>query len=332
MKEYVLLAPYTTMRTGGPARYFFSVKSEEELTQAISYAKDHNLPFFVLGGGSNIVVSNEGFKGVVIRNEIKGITYEEMEGKVLVTAGAGEVWDDLVANVVERGLWGIENLSAIPGVVGATPVQNIGAYGVEVAEVVHSVRVYDTVENVVRSFTRTECEFGYRTSIFKKSFRRFVVTHVTYALATKGVARTDYHDLNIFFSDTAARTSREVRAAVCQIRATKLPDPITVPNSGSFFKNPVVTQELYKTIQQAHPQVIGRSVEQGVKLSAAHLIELCGWKGTRCGDVGVSLKHALVVVNYGRASGNEIVAFAESIARDVKNKIGVRLEYEVEVV
>lgn len=332
MNEHVLLAPYTTMRTGGPARYFFVVQSEDELAHAVLYAKEKGLPFFVLGGGSNILISDQGFDGVVIKNEIKGITLEERGGEVLVTAGAGEVWDDFVAHTVERGLWGIENLSAIPGVVGATPVQNIGAYGVEVSEVIKSVRVYDSEKNIFFSFARSECEFGYRSSIFKKNVRRFLVTYVTYSLSAKGMAKTEYQDLKLFFSTNTSPTLRETRAAVRQIRAAKLPDPARIPNSGSFFKNPIIARELYETVCRVYPQIKGRDVDEGVKLSAAQLIELCGWKGVRRGDVGVSPMHALVIVNYGGASGGEVVAFAESIVHDVKNKTGVQFEYEVEVV
>lgn len=334
-QEHIPLAPKTTMKTGGSARYFFSVETEDEVVVAVTYAHEHGLPVFVLGGGSNVVVGDTGFPGVVIEMKIPGISMEDHGDGVLVHAGAGVVWDDLVRTATEHGLWGIENLACIPGSVGATPVQNIGAYGAEANDTIVSVRAYDTEHAMFVEFDHDACEFGYRTSMFKRAGRgRFVITHVSFALSRTGTPDCSYRDLAERFAGITPETitSQDVRTAVCAIRAGKLPDPTRVPNSGSFFKNPTITHEAFGELMRVFPQVSGRKDARGVKLSAAQLIDLCGWKGKRVGDAGVYERHALVLVNHGAASAHDIDTLAQSIARDVNTKTGIVLEREVEFV
>lgn len=335
LEENVPLAPKTTMKTGGSARYFFSVQTEDEVVAAVNYARERGLPIFVLGGGSNVVVGDEGFPGVVIEIKIPGISVEGRDESVLVHAGAGVVWDELVRTTTEHGLWGIENLACIPGSVGAAPVQNIGAYGAEANDTIVSVRAYDTEREVFVEFDRDACGFGYRTSMFKRAGQgRFIVTAVSFALTRTGVPDCSYRDLAERFAgvDPETITSHDVRVAVCAIRAGKLPDPNRVPNSGSFFKNPTITHEAFDELTRAFPQASGREDARGVKLSAAQLIDLCGWKGKRVGDAGVYERHALVLVNHGAASAHDIDTLAQSIAHDVHAKTGIMLEREVEFV
>ncbi|OHA85234.1 MAG: UDP-N-acetylenolpyruvoylglucosamine reductase [Candidatus Yonathbacteria bacterium RIFOXYC1_FULL_52_10] len=335
-QEFVPLAPKTTMRTGGSARYFFSVSSEEDVVEAVRFAEDNDLPIFVLGDGSNVVISDEGFLGVVLEMKISGVSFEEREdGVVVVEAGAGVRWDDLVHETVLRSLWGLENLSCIPGTVGAAPVQNIGAYGAEAKDRIVSVRAYDTHEHRFVEMDPTRCGFGYRTSIFKNEGRgRFVVTRVSWGLSRTSQQNLSYRDLEEHFkgSDHASITSREIRTAVCAIREQKLPDPNVLCNTGSFFKNPTVSQTTYQNLVAQFPQIVGREIQNGIKISAAQLIDACGWKGKRSGDAGVYEQHALVIVNHGNASSHDVISLSQKIIDDVYARTTILLEREVEII
>jgi len=335
IRENVSLAPYTTIRVGGSARYFFSVYTDNEVREAVRFAHAKNLPFFILGGGSNVIFLDEGFAGVIIKTEIPDITFKEENGYIIVEAGAGVLWDNLVLESVARSLWGIENLSVIPGTVGAAPVQNIGAYGVEVKDTIEWVRVYDTQKDTFTTLSRDECEFTYRTSIFKKSAgKKLVVTRVAFRLSKNGTSNLGYGDIAKYFSGRSSDTisAPEMREAIIKIRGKKLPNPQTLPNAGSFFKNPVVSKDLYLKIQNTFPDISGHQEGSGVKLSAARLIEACGWKGIRHKNAGITKEHALVIANYGSASARDIKELADTVTRDVFARTGVTLLPEVEFV
>lgn len=325
--EQVPLAPFTTMRVGGGARFFVRVENLEELREAVLFARTRELPVFVLGGGSNTLVSDEGFFGLVIKNEIRGISY----ASTMVTAGAGEVWDELVCDVVEHDLWGIENLSLIPGTVGGAVVQNIGAYGVEVCDVVHSVEAFDMETMQIKRFLRDECAFGYRESIFKEN-KNLIVARVSFELARDGTPRIDYEDVQKYFAEsgTIKISLADIRKAIIVIRTAKMPAS-NLGTAGSFFKNPIVGERQYRGLKKQFPEL--RAYLQGdntVKLSAAWLLDhIGGWRGVRRGDAGVYEKQSLVLVNYGTASAQEIISLAKEMKHDMKEKINVELEEEV---
>lgn len=325
--EQISLAQFTTMRVGGSARYFVRVKNTEELFEAILFATDKKIPIFILGGGSNILVSENGFPGLVIKIEFNGLTYETNR----VTAGAGVSWDDVVRDVVSRNLWGIENLSLIPGTVGGAAVQNIGAYGVEARETISSVEAFDIEKMKIKTFLRDECEFGYRQSIFKKN-KNLIVTQVTFNLAQNGTPRIDYEDVKKYFDERGGATPSllEIREAIVAIRTVKMPTH-PLGTAGSFFKNPVVDISQYEALKIKFPEIKTYMQDNDrVKLSAAWLIDHVGkWKGFRRGDAGVHERQALILVNYGTASADEMLSLAREMKEDIKEKTGVTLEEEV---
>ena len=333
------LAPYTTMKVGGPAEFFAVVEDEEDLRASLSFAKEKELPVVILGGGSNVLISDEGLKGLVIKNEIEGISYKEIGDELLVTAGAGVWWDDLVKETVMKGLWGMENLSSIPGTVGATPIQNVGAYGVEVAELIRGVRVYDSVEEVFKVMTPLECQFGYRDSIFKtKKGKRFVVVEVTYVLSKIAKPRLEYKDLAERFGgigpseqSSFVPTAAEIREAVIDIRKKKFPDVTVVGTAGSFFKNPIVSEAESEALRLAYPELPMYPQSDGrVKVSLGFILDkICGLRGSREGSVGLYENQALVLVNYENASAKNISDFAKKVADEVFVKTKVVIEPEV---
>jgi UDP-N-acetylmuramate dehydrogenase len=341
-QEQVPLAPYTTLQIGGPARYMAEVVTEEQVTQALEFAHARNLPVFILGGGSNLVVSDAGFGGLVIRIAIRGIRVNK-DG--LITACAGEEWDSFVCRCVNLGLAGIECLSGIPGTVGGTPVQNVGAYGQDISEVMLSVRTLDRRSGQVATLSREECGFGYRTSIFNTiSKERYIVLAVSYNLRVNGRPRIDYPDLMRHFVDSGSTPSiAEVRTAILQIRAQKSMviqsgDP-NAKSAGSFFKNPLVPPELADEAEAAARRR-GSIEKNGVmprypmpdgsfKLSAGWLIEHAGFaKGFRRGRVGLSSKHALALVNYGGATAEELIDLKKDIQSAVRISFGIDLTPE----
>ena len=338
--EHIRLAPYTTLRVGGPARYFAEARSEEEIIDALAYAREHGLEVFVLGGGSNLVVSDAGWPGLVLKITIDGIRASEQNGKRLFTAGAGEDWDGLVAYAVEQNCAGIECMSGIPGTVGGTPVQNVGAYGQEVAETITQVRVIDTPSGEARYMTNAECGFAYRTSIFNTAEKsRYIVTQVSYALTPGGAPRIAYADLKKYFATAVSTpTLSQVREAVRSIRASKA--MLIVPNdddccsAGSFFKNPIISTAEYARIaalpvccKQNPPSY--PAPEGQVKVSAAWLVERSGFhKGYTEGRVGISRKHSLAIVNRGGATASEIAQFKTKVQDGVQKVFGLQLHPE----
>jgi len=335
IQEHIPLSGYTTLKVGGPAQYLTEVQSVAELREAVRWAHEHTLPLHILGGGSNVLVPDEGVQGLVIRNLITGIEVREVGDMVHLRAGAGEVFDDVVARACAEGWWGLENLSCIPGSVGATPIQNVGAYGVETAELVHTIDVYDTVTDTETTLTPEVCAFGYRDSRFKHDEgKRYVVTHVTYALSKVPAPRLHYRDLAEWQQkrDTeAASALAEIRAAVCAIRSRKFPDWHVVGTAGSFFKNPVISAAEYARLVALYPGLPGHEAGEGmVKVSLGWVLDhVLAVRGVRDGAVGTYEGQALVLVHHGGGSAAEIGAFADGIARRVEDALGITLEREV---
>jgi UDP-N-acetylmuramate dehydrogenase len=291
-------------------------------------------PLLVIGGGSNILFTGD-LKGTIVKPDFRGIRIENKDGKhVVVSAGAGINWDKLVGWCVDRGFSGLENLSLIPGTVGATPVQNIGAYGVEVKDLIVKVKAVNVRNGLIRIFSNKECEFGYRTSIFKRRLKGiYLITRVYYRLNVNQTLNLSYGSLKEEVNKLGSENLINVRQAVINIRRAKLPDPEITGNAGSFFKNPVVEAETADRLKKDNPAMPQYDDLQGTKkLAAGWLIEKCGWKGYRKGDAGVHDKQALVLVNYGKAAGIEIRQLSELISESVREKFGVELECEVEII
>jgi UDP-N-acetylmuramate dehydrogenase len=332
--ENVALAPLTTLGVGGPARYFIDAASENDVIEAAWLAKERNLPIFVLGGGSNLLVADHGFPGLVIKIGITGVEWEDMGGKVIVSAGAGEDWDRLVGACVERDLAGVECLSGIPGSVGGTPVQNVGAYGQEVSKVLSSVRAFDRKTDLVVELPAAACGFTYRTSLFNTSAKdRYVVLQVTYSLEKHGAPSIRYSDVQREFEGKAPPASlADVRAAVRRIRARKAMllvegDP-DCRSAGSFFKNPIVSEQQFAELQS----LAGADAPQypagpgNVKTAAAWLIERAGFsKGYSIGPVGLSTKHTLALINRSGAAAEDVLRLAREIRSRVGDRFGIRL-------
>jgi UDP-N-acetylmuramate dehydrogenase len=327
MQEHVPLAPLTTLGIGGEARFFVEARTEAQVGGALAFAEERGLPVFVLGGGSNILVSDEGFPGLVLRVSVSGI---ESRHERVLTAGAGEGWDAFVARTVDQGLSGIECLSGIPGLVGGTPIQNVGAYGQDVGETVLSVRVWDRIERRAVELANAECGFGYRSSIFNTSARnRFVILTVSFAFKNEA-GRVTYPDLERAFAGKAAPSLPEVRQAVLAIRKSKAmliePGDADCRSVGSFFKNPIVSAELASHLDRA-PRFPAQ--DGSFKVSAAWLVENAGFaRGYHRGSVGISSKHALAIINRGGASASEIVSLAREIRERVMERFQVVLTPE----
>ncbi|MFA6404808.1 MAG: UDP-N-acetylmuramate dehydrogenase [Candidatus Paceibacterota bacterium] len=335
--ENISLAPYTTFKIGGPAKYFCIVTNEEEIMKAVQFAKDKSLPFFVLGGGSNILISDLGFNGLVIKMEIKGKEYRsgvgagEEEG---VSVGAGEEWDGFVGDTVLRGLYGLENLSSIPGTVGAAPVQNIGAYGREVSQVIQSVRVLEVASLQFVELSKEECLFDYRDSIFKKNKGKYIITKVDFVLSKVSSLNMDYKDIKEYFVKNGVTnpTLQQLRQAIVDIRSSKLPDWNMWGTAGSYFKNPTISAEKFAELKNKYTDLLGfPEIDGKVKVSLGWIIEnICKMKGLTIGNVGIYEKHALVFVAKPGATAAEIISLAKSVIDCVKEKTGIAIEAEVE--
>lgn len=340
IQENVPLAPLTTLGVGGSARYFCAAKSVHEVEQAVGFARDRRLKLFVLGGGSNVVVADNGFDGLVLQVAILEVEETTSPGTVRIDIGAGANWDEFVALAVARGFAGIECLSGIPGSVGGTPVQNVGAYGQEVSETIASVLAYDLHEGQVRELRKNECGFAYRSSIFNtRKQERYVILQVRYELKPGAEPALHYADLKNYFAGREAKPSlSDVREAVLKIRSSKGmvidPNDPDSRSAGSFFKNPVLSAEGFKRLSEkasarglkvpSYPALAQQS-----KVSAAWLVENSGFhKGYRKGRVGISTKHALAIMNRGGATAAEVIALRDEIQDKVENTWGVRLDSE----
>jgi len=317
------------------SRYFVSVTSISELKEVLATDIVKNYPLLIMGGGSNILFT-EDFSGLIILNNIKGIEIiEENNDEVLVSSGGGEVWQDLVMFSLGKNLGGIENLSLIPGSVGAAPIQNIGAYGVELKEVMDSLTAIELATGEERTFSIADCDFGYRNSVFKKELKdKYIITTVTLKLAKNPQLNTSYGVISSLLEEKGIKepTISDVSKAVIEIRRSKLPDPAELGNAGSFFKNPVVDKIDYEGLKLTFSDIPGYVNQDTVKIPAAWLIEQCGWKGKRLGNIGVHDKQPLVLVNHGGGTGEEIRDLSIKIRESVITKFGIELEVEPRII
>lgn len=340
LQENVPLSPLTTFRIGGPARFFVEAHTHTEVSEAVVFANSRGLPLFVLGGGSNLVVSDNGWPGLVLKPSIKGTDRRDERERTLFTVGAGESWDDFVARAVSANCAGVECLSGIPGSVGGTPVQNVGAYGQEVSQSIESVEVFDRKDGKIRELCNEACGFSYRSSIFNTTERgRFIILRVTYELQLGGEPHLEYADLRRYFEGrSASPILAEVRSAVREIRAGKgmliVEGDSDSRSAGSFFKNPILSEtqsaDLRKRAEAQGVTVPSyAALAQNHKVSAAWLVEHSGFaRGYSQGHVGISTKHALALVNRGDATAAELVSLKEQIQSRVEELWGIRLEPE----
>jgi UDP-N-acetylmuramate dehydrogenase len=316
------------------AKYFVKPKSLSELVESVKKIIPKDLPLMVLGGGSNVLFTKD-FNGVILQPSLSGI--EEIhsdEDFATLSVGAGETWDDFVEYAVNNGLCGIENLSLIPGSVGASPIQNIGAYGVEVKDSIEMVMGLNLESMEMVEYSKNECQFDYRNSIFKNELKeKVIITHVYFKLSKHFTPITHYGNLEDELKTIGDKTLKNIRKAVVNIRNSKLPDPAKLGNAGSFFKNPIVHLNIVSELKKLFDKVPFYPVnDDSVKLPAGWLIEQCGWKGKRIGNVGVHQNQALVLVNYGEAKGDEILSLAEMVSESVFKNFNVSLEMEVNIV
>lgn len=346
IEKNISLKKYNTFGIDVAASSFAAFKNIEELSELLELNKPYTLNIkpstLILGGGSNILFTKS-FDGLVLKNEIAGIEkIKEDEEHVYIKAGAGVNWHSLVLHCISNNWAGIENLSLIPGNVGASPMQNIGAYGVEIKDVFHSLEAFYIDEKKIVNFNLKDCEFGYRESVFKRKFKnQFVIASVTYRLNKKPNFNTSYGAIEQELEKMGVKelSIQAISQAVINIRSSKLPNPAEIGNAGSFFKNPEIEKSHFDKLKNDFPAIVGYNLENGnVKLAAGWLIEQCGpqesvtWKGYRKGDAGCHAKQALVLVNYGNAKGEEIYSLSESILKSVKEKFGVTLEREVNII
>ncbi|BDS13714.1 UDP-N-acetylmuramate dehydrogenase [Aureispira anguillae] len=330
MKRKISLKELHTFGLEVCATDYCAIHSEKQLREALPLTS----PFFILGGGSNILFTKS-FEGLVVHNQIKGIELvEENATNVWIRVGGGEVWHELVLWSIEQGYAGLENLSLIPGSVGAAPIQNIGAYGVELKDVFHHLEAIDLATGQTQFFSLEDCEFGYRDSIFKRAMKgKCLITRVILRLSKEPVFNTSYGAIQQILAATNAPVSiRAISDAIIQIRTQKLPDPKKIGNSGSFFKNPIIDKALCEKLQKKYPKMpVYPMGKEAKKLAAGWLIDQLGWKGYREGDAGVHTQQALVLVNYGKATGQEIWNLAQKIQASVWANFGVKLEAEVNI-
>jgi len=335
IREWVSLKSHNSFHIDANAAFWTEVTSENDLLRLMDTAIYLNQPRFILGGGSNILFTQD-FPGLIMKIRIPGITVvSENEHEVILKIGAGVIWDDLVCHAIDRGWGGLENLSMIPGETGAAPIQNIGAYGVELESVFVSLDAVDLKTGELSRFDRDMCRFGYRDSIFKRDLKgRVLITSVTLKLSKQHRLHVEYGNLReVLSADGITEPDiRQVGLAVRKIRSSKLPDPAVTGNAGSFFKNPVIPQDQFLKLRETHPQIPSYPAGSQIKIPAAWLIDQCGFKGKRLGDAGVHERHALILVNHGKATGKDILDLAETIRAEVQDRFGITLEPEVNLV
>lgn len=329
VQENVELAPLTTFGVKARARYFCEVGSADELKGILADRRFEGVPRFILGGGSNVLFTQD-YEGLVIRMVSRGVRMtDENDEYAFLEADAGVVWSEFVSRTIEKGLSGLENLSLVPGTVGGAAVQNIGAYGVEVAERIQSVTCWDPEGGCEVTLSCDECDFGYRSSIFKTQKKNLIVLRVVFSLSKSFVPVVGYKELAAQFGENPPQSAREVADAVIGIRRKKLPDPQVIGSAGSFFKNPVVSREKMRHLLEDNPRLVCYPLAGArAKLAAGWLIDSIGMKGRRVGDAAVYERQALVLVNYGNATGAQIKALADEIIVAVKRRYGVLLEPE----
>jgi len=333
LKENFSLRTFNTFGLSVNAKVFSVVKNIDDLKTLLEHSRYHSTPILILGGGSNILFTKD-FDGIVIYPDIPGIEITDQdEDYVWVKAYAGENWDGFVSYCVSKNWGGIENLSFIPGKIGACPIQNIGAYGVEVKDSIYNVEALEIATGNIHYFNSSQCEFGYRDSIFKSKVKNlYVIVSVTFKLFKKPVLQTSYHDVAEAISGSDYVNVQTIRDAIIKIRKRKLPDPELIGNAGSFFKNPVISASLFESLLKKYPNISYYPAENGMyKVPAASLIEKCGWKGHRDGSVGTFNTQPLVIINYGEAKGIDIYNYALKIQQSVLDCFGVKIEMEVNI-
>ena len=336
IEKNVNLTPYTTLKIGAPAEFFAIIKTREDLDEAIAWARGKKKPIWVLGGGSNVLISKK-VKGLVLKNELRGIEIkEEDRSSAIVEGKSGESWTRFVSFAIEKGLSGLENLFLIYGTVGAAPVQNIGAYGVEVKDVFHSLEAIDLKTGKEKIFAPADCRFGYRDSIFKKKLKgRYFIYSVSVRLSKQPALNLSYAPLRDKLKEQGiiSPSPKDVIAAITEIRNSKLPNPGVLPNAGSFFKNAEIGQAAFRKISAQYPDIPSFPAASGrVKIPAGWLIEKAGFKGQKFGPVGMYEKQALIFVNYGGATAKQAMALVRKIKAAVKKQFGLDLEEEVNII
>lgn len=338
IQQNIKLDKYSTMRLGGMANFLATVKNRQDVVSAVAWAERYNLPVVMIGDGSNIIWSDKGFPGLVIVNKITGFRiFKEDDGNIFVTVGSGENWDSVVKRTVKKGLSGIEALSLIPGTAGATPIQNVGAYGQEIADTLVVVEAYDRKSKTFVNIPKVDCQFGYRTSRFKAKDRgRFLITGLTLHLVKDSLKPPFYNALQRYIDDhkITSFSPTVIRKAVIDIRSSKLPDPKKVANNGSFFANPVVPDKVFKSISAKFPNIPNWPQSDGtVKLSAAWMIEIAGFKGFIDPETGMSVwpLQPLVLVNSSAKSTRDLIEFRQKIIVKVRYLFGITLEQEPEL-
>lgn len=329
------LQQFNTFGLDHQAAFFTEVADEKELREALQAARKAEVPAFILGGGSNILLTRD-LPYFVIKINIKGVNIigEDSE-HVWVKVGAGEVWHDFVSYAIKNGWGGVENLSLIPGTVGASPMQNIGAYGVEIKDVFDHLEAVGREDGNLLTFSGEDCAFGYRDSIFKQESKdKYVITRVVFRLDKFPALNTTYGDVEFTMHELGfpEPSLEAVSEAIIHIRSRKLPDPAVLGNAGSFFKNPVIPRERFDQLRTNYPQLPGFHTPEGMKVPAAWLIEQAGWKGKRWGTIGVHAQQPLVLVNYGGGKGDDLLFMSKTIAKDVLEKFGIELHTEVNLV
>ncbi len=334
VQQNISLKKFNSFGIDVSAAHFACFRNQEELESLLTET-DNRKSMLVLGGGSNILFTRN-VDGWVLKNEISGISrIAEDEEYYYVKAGAGENWHSFVLHCIENGYAGVENLALIPGSVGASPMQNIGAYGVEIKDVFHSLEAFHIADKKVHQFSNADCGFGYRESVFKRAFKnQFIITSVTYRLRKNPVYNVSYGAITQELEAMQVKelSIQDIAKAVMNIRRSKLPDPAQIGNAGSFFKNPEIDLVHFEKLKSEFPGIVGYPVSNNrIKLAAGWLIEQCGWKGYRKGDAGCHNKQALVLVNFGNADGAAIYELSEAILQSVKNKFAVDLEREVNI-
>ncbi len=334
LRDYSLKA-HNTFGIEAKCKRFLEYEDAYEAQEVAAILRKSKMPYLIIGGGSNLLLTRD-FDGIVVRSAVKGYEFEKDYTCYRMTCGSGEVFDDMVAASIEAGYYGLENLSLIPGDVGASAVQNIGAYGVEAKDLILCVWMVDITTGKSWAIGNEECEYGYRQSRFKKDWKnRFLITGVTYALSRTFTPHLDYGNIRTELERTgiAEPTAQQLRQTIINIRNAKLPDPKVTGNAGSFFMNPVVTRQRYEKLAARYPDMPHYRVDsRHEKIPAGWLIDQCGWKGRSLGRAGVHDKQALVLVNLGGATGDEIVALCEAIRQDVKQRFDITIHPEVNIV
>ncbi|MES2062909.1 MAG: UDP-N-acetylmuramate dehydrogenase [Bacteroidota bacterium] len=335
IQENVSLKKFNTFGIDANARYFAEISHEDELVELFADPQWLGIERLVIGGGSNMLLINN-FEGLIIRMNIRGIVHRISHDDVFVEVGGGEVWNDLVNFCVDRNYAGMENLSLIPGSVGASPIQNIGAYGVELKDVFESCRAFEIATGTFRTFTKADCKFGYRESVFKTELAgQYIIVGVKFHLSLKPNINLKYGAIEQELANRGIThpTIEDVSKVVSHIRVSKLPDPSTIGNAGSFFKNPVIGDVQFRLLQEQFPDVANFPAGEGLhKLAAGWLIEQCGWKGKVVGNTGTWKNQALVLVNHGGATGEEVYSLSSQIIDTVYTKFGVLLQREVNII